>query len=184
MSNLSFSINKQTKETTGKGLYPVKIHGYDNKITAAEYNDEFDCLDLTIENDSYKFRERMFNPTKNIPSWSTPEKQLANFLQRIAHILRRFMTKEEAQFNESNFIDMCKKVASLLQVHAIENEKPFAIKFIYDKGFQYPKIPQTGRVIAVEGEEPLSYSKWEKENVLLPEVTSTPSTNTDTVELF
>lgn len=184
MSNLSFSINEQTKETTGKGLYPVKIHDYDNKITAAEYNEEFDCLDITIENDNYKFRERMFNPTKNIPSWSTPEKQLSNFLQRIAHLLRRFMTKDEAQFDEANYIDMCKKVASLLQTHAINTGKTFAIKFIYDKAFQYPKIPQTGRVIAIEGDEPLSYSKWEKENVLLPEISVAPTNSLDASELF
>jgi len=61
--------------------------------------------------------------------------------------------------------------------------KPFSLKLVYDKAFQYPRIPNLGRVIAVEGEEPLSYTKWEKENVLLPEVSSAPS-NTDASELF
>jgi len=180
--SLNFSITKETKENTSKGLYPVKIHEGGNFITGAEYNEEFDCLDITFENDSYKHRERMFNPTKNVPTWTTPEKQLAAFQSRIAHYLRRFMDiNEQNQIEGNTFQEMCQNVAIALKENA--TGKPFSLKLVYDKAFQYPRIPNLGRVIAVEGEEPLSYSKWEKENVLLPEVSSAPS-NTDASELF
>ena len=184
MSSLNFSITKETKETTSKGLYPVQIHENNNYISGAEYNEEFDCLDITFENDRYKHRERMFNPTKSVPQWTTPEKQLATFQSRIAHYLNRFMVIDDTNKIEGNtFKEMCENIAEALKIHAIDTGKTFSLKLIYDKGFQYPRVPNTGPVIAVEGDKPLFYSKWEKENVLLPEVSSTPS-NSDAVELF
>ena len=82
MSNLNFSIDSSVKETTNKSLFPVRIH---DKcfITSAGYNEEYDCLDIAIESDEYKYRERMFNPLKNVPTWTTSEKELATFQSRI-----------------------------------------------------------------------------------------------------
>ena len=110
MTNFNFSINQEVKENVNKQLYPVDIHE-NNYITAAEYNEEHDCLDITIENENYKYRERMFNPTKNISglTWTTPEKEIAKFLSRIKHFLKRFMTEEEASFSASTFREMCEK---------------------------------------------------------------------------
>lgn len=182
--SLNFSITKETKETTGKGIYPVKIHENDNYISNVEYNEEFDCLDITFENENYKHRERMFNPIKNVPTWTTPEKQLAAFQSRIVHFLNKFMVIDDTNKIEGNtFKEMCENIAAALKTHAIDTGKKFSLKLVYDKAFQYPRIPSVGNVIATEKDAPLSYSKWEKENVLLPEVSSVPS-NTDETELF
>ena len=129
MTNFNFSINQEVKENVNKQLYPVDIHE-NNYITAAEYNEEYDCLDITIENENYKYRERMFNPTKNISglTWTTPEKEIAKFLSRIKHFLKRFMTEEEASFNAESFREMCEKTSELLMIHAIEPKKLISVK--------------------------------------------------------
>lgn len=171
MSNLSFSIDSNVKETTNKSLFPVRIHDK-CYITAAGYNEEFDCLDITIESDEYKFRERMFNPLKNVPNWTTPEKELANFQSRIKHFLKRFMSEETSSISADSFREMCEKVAELLQIHAIETKQLISVKFVFDKAFKYPQLPKNPRFLAADGEPALEYSNWEKTNQLMPETTS------------
>lgn len=169
MSNLNFNIDSNVKENLNKSVFPVGIHK-DCTIASAEYIEEFDCLDIVIESNFHKYRERMFNPLKNIPTWTTAEKQLANFQSRIVHFLKRFMVIDETNKIQGNtFQEMCINVANAINQYAVATKIPFSVKFVYDKNFQYPKLPSTGRVIALDNEEPLSYTKWEKENVLLPE---------------
>lgn len=177
MSNLNFNIDSTVKENLNKTVFPVKIHN-NCTISSAEYVEEYDCLDIVIESDSHKYRERMFNPLKNIPTWTTAEKQLANFQSRIVHFLKRFMVLDETNKIQGNtFQEMCVNVANAINEHAVSKKVPFSVKFVYDKNFQYPKLPATGRVIALSTEEPLSYTKWEKENVLLPETTNGEETS-------
>lgn len=171
MSNLNFSIDSNVKETTNKSLFPVRIHEK-CYITSANYNEEHDCLDIAIESDEYKYRERMFNPLKNVPTWTTPEKELATFQSRIKHFLKRFMTEEQASISAENFREMCEKTAELLQIHAIDTKKNISVKFVYDKAFKYPQLPKNPRFLATEDEPALEYTNWEKQNQLMPAETS------------
>ncbi len=168
MSNLSFSIDSSVKETTNKSLFPVRIHD-GCYITSAGYNEEYDCLDIVIESDEYKYRERMFNPLKNVPTWTTPEKELANFQSRIKHFLKRFMTEEQASIVADNYREMCEKAAGLLQTFAIDTKQLISVKFVYDKAFKYPQLPKNPRFLAAEGEPALEYTNWEKTNQLITE---------------
>ncbi len=181
MSNLNFSIDSSVKETTNKSLFPVRIH---DKcfITSACYNEEYDCLDIAIESDEYKYRERMFNPLKNVPTWTTSEKELATFQSRIKHFLKRFMTEEQASITADNFREMCEKAADLLQIYAIDTKQLITVKFVYDKAFKYPQLPKNPRFLAAEGEPALEYTNWEKSKQLL-DTTSEPAT-ADTEDIF
>ena len=181
MSNLNFSIDSSVKETTNKSLFPVRIH---DKcfITSAGYNEEYDCLDIAIESDEYKYRERMFNPLKNVPTWTTSEKELATFQSRIKHFLKRFMTEEQASITADNFREMCEKAADLLQIYAIDTKQLITVKFVYDKAFKYPQLPKNPRFLAAEGEPALEYTNWEKSKQLL-DTTSEPAA-TDTEDIF
>jgi hypothetical protein len=181
MSNLNFSIDSSVKETTNKSLFPVRIH---DKcfITSAGYNEEYDCLDIAIESDEYKYRERMFNPLKNVPTWTTSEKELATFQSRIKHFLKRFMTEEQASITADNFREMCEKAADLLQIYAIDTKQLITVKFVYDKAFKYPQLPKNPRFLAAEGEPALEYTNWEKSKQLL-DTTSEPAT-ADTEDIF
>lgn len=181
MSNLNFSIDSSVKETTNKSLFPVRIH---DKcfITSAGYNEEYDCLDIAIESDEYKYRERMFNPLKNVPTWTTSEKELATFQSRIKHFLKRFMTEEQASITADNFREMCEKAADLLQIYAIDTKQLITVKFVYDKAFKYPQLPKNPRFLAAEGEPALEYTNWEKSKQLL-DTTSEPAT-VDTEDIF
>lgn len=181
MSNLNFSIDSSVKETTNKSLFPVKIHDK-CYITSAGYNEEYDCLDITIESDDYKYRERMFNPLKNVPTWTTSEKELATFQSRIKHFLKRFMTEEQASITADNFREMCEKAADLLQIYAIDTKQLITVKFVYDKAFKYPQLPKNPRFLAAEGEPALEYTNWEKSKQLL-DTTSEPAT-ADTEDIF
>ena len=181
MSNLNFSIDSSVKETTNKSLFPVRIH---DKcfFTSAGYNEEYDCLDIAIESDEYKYRERMFNPLKNVPTWTTSEKELATFQSRIKHFLKRFMTEEQASITADNFREMCEKAADLLQIYAIDTKQLITVKFVYDKAFKYPQLPKNPRFLAAEGEPALEYTNWEKSKQLL-DTTSEPAT-ADTEDIF
>ena len=181
MSNLNFSIESSVKETTNKSLFPVRMH---DKcfITSAGYNEEYDCLDIAIESDEYKYRERMFNPLKNVPTWTTSEKELATFQSRIKHFLKRFMTEEQASITADNFREMCEKAADLLQIYAIDTKQLITVKFVYDKAFKYPQLPKNPRFLAAEGEPALEYTNWEKSKQLL-DTTSEPAT-ADTEDIF
>ncbi len=181
MSNLNFSIDSSVKETTNKSLFPVRIH---DKcfITSAGYNEEYDCLDIAIESDEYKYRERMFNPLKNVPTWTTSEKELATFQSRIKHFLKRFMTEEQASITADNFREMCEKAADLLQIYAIDTKQLITVKFVYDKAFKYPQLPKNPRFLAAEGEPALEYTNWEKSKQLL-DTTSEPAA-ADTEDIF
>ncbi|HQJ56207.1 MAG TPA: hypothetical protein PLH46_01065 [Caldisericia bacterium] len=181
MSNLNFSIDSSVKETTNKSLFPVRMH---DKcfITSAGYNEEYDCLDIAIESDEYKYRERMFNPLKNVPTWTTSEKELATFQSRIKHFLKRFMTEEQASITADNFREMCEKAADLLQIYAIDTKQLITVKFVYDKAFKYPQLPKNPRFLAAEGEPALEYTNWEKSKQLL-DTTSEPAT-ADTEDIF
>jgi len=181
MSNLNFSIDSSVKETTNKSLFPVRIH---DKcfITSAGYNEEYDCLDIAIESDEYKYRERMFNPLKNVPTWTTSEKELATFQSRIKHFLKRFMTEEQSSITADNFREMCEKAADLLQIYAIDTKQLITVKFVYDKAFKYPQLPKNPRFLAAEGEPALEYTNWEKSKQLL-DTTSEPAT-ADTEDIF
>jgi len=183
MSNLSFNINTNTKTTLGKSNYPVKIHESGNYISKVEYNEQYDALDIIIESEDYKFQDRNFNPLKNVGSWTTPEKALAEFQSKIASYLWQFMSKEEATINADNFQDFCTKAIELLTKYAVEPKVEFALKLVYDKNFEFPKLPK-GRFLSTSNlENPLSYSRWEKENKLLPEAHEV-STSTTEEELF
>ena len=181
MSNLNFSIDSSVKETTNKSLFPVRIH---DKcfITSAGYNEEYDCLDIAIESDEYKYRERMFNPLKNVPTWTTSEKELATFQSRIKHFLKRFMTEEQSSITADNFREMCEKAADLLQIYAIDTKQLITVKFVYDKAFKYPQLPKNPRFLAAEGEPALEYTNWEKSKQLL-DTTSEPAA-ADTEDIF
>ena len=181
MSNLNFSIESSVKETTNKSLFPVRMH---DKcfITSAGYNEEYDCLDIAIDSDEYKYRERMFNPLKNVPTWTTSEKELATFQSRIKHFLKRFMTEEQASITADNFREMCEKAADLLQIYAIDTKQLITVKFVYDKAFKYPQLPKNPRFLAAEGEPALEYTNWEKSKQLL-DTTSEPAT-ADTEDIF
>ena len=181
MSNLNFSIDSSVKETTNKSLFPVRMH---DKcfITSAGYNEEYDCLDIAIESDEYKYRERMFNPLKSVPTWTTSEKELATFQSRIKHFLKRFMTEEQASITADNFREMCEKAADLLQIYAIDTKQLITVKFVYDKAFKYPQLPKNHRFLAAEGEPALEYTNWEKSKQLL-DTTSEPAT-ADTEDIF
>jgi len=181
MSNLNFSIDSSVKETTNKSLFPVRIH-YKCFITSAGYNEEYDCLDIAIESDEYKYRERMFNPLKNVPTWTTSEKELATFQSRIKHFLKRFMTEEQSSITADNFREMCEKAADLLQIYAIDTKQLITVKFVYDKAFKYPQLPKNPRFLAAEGEPALEYTNWEKSKQLL-DTTSEPAT-ADTEDIF
>lgn len=180
MSNLSFSIDSNVKETLNKSLFPVEIHK-NCYITGAEYNEEYDCLDITIESDDYKYRERMFNPLKNVPTWTTAEKALSVFQSRLKHFFNRFMDDAQSSISATNFRELCEKAAELLQTHAIEPKKLISVKFVYDKAFKYPQLPKNPRFLANENDEPLSYSNWEKTNQLMPEVTDTTTGNAEEI---
>lgn len=181
MSNLNFSIDSSVKETTNKSLFPVRIH---DKcfITSAGYNEEYDCLDIAIESDEYKYRERMFNPLKNVPTWTTSEKELATFQSRIKHFLKRFMTEEQASITADNFREMCEKAADLLQIYAIDTKQLITVKFVYDKAFKYPQLPKNPRFLAAEGEPALEYTNWEKSKQLLD--TTSEHAVADTEDIF
>ena len=171
MSNLNFSIDSSVKETTNKSLFPVRIHDK-CYITSASYNEEYDCLDIAIESDDHKYRERMFNPLKNVPTWTTPEKELKNFQGRIKHFLNRFMSDDDSsKLVAQNFRELCERAAEMLQEAAIDTKKLISVKFVYDKNFKYPQLPKNPRFLASEDEDPLEYTNWEKSNQLISETT-------------
>jgi len=165
---MNFSFNKEIQDTVKKQPYSVEIHS-NNIITSAKYVEEYDCLDITYENPSkgYIYRDRTFNPTKSIPEWTTAEKELMKVQVKFKHVMRRFMSEEETMFEANTWKEMCEIVAEKL----IEKSQgiEFDLKLIFDKNFEYPSLGLP-RFIRVEGEQPLQYSKWEKENRLLPEI--------------
>lgn len=173
MNNNLFSFDQSIKENVKKSGYPVGIHE-NNVIADAAYNDEYDCLDITYENpkNNYTFRDRIFNPTVNVPAWTTVEEALRKTQSKIKHIMRRFMSDEECTFNASSWKEMCDIAAEKLLEHSVDKE--FDLKLIFDKNFAYPKIGLPP-FIRVEGEPKLAYSKWEQTNALLPEETGEPT---------
>ena len=173
MSNTNFSF-EGVKEITGKRLYQVGINTESNYISKAEYNEQYDSLDITFENDSNSYRERIFNPTKNVPEWTTADKELKKTQRRIMHILLRFMPLDDAQnIKGTNWKEMCENVSSILLEKS--HGKHFELKFIFDKKFEYPEL---GAIpfIRIEGDKPLNYTDWENKNRMLVESNTKPET--------
>lgn len=165
---MTFSLNG-VKEKAGKSLYPSEIVT-ENELTSAEYISENDALDLTFENNDYKYRERFFNPTSKVPEWTTAEKETQKTQRRLMHILRRFMTQDEAQsLGGETWKEFCENVASNLMEKA--SGKTFDLKFVFDKKFEYPELGSFP-FIRVEGEKELFYTDWEKKNRLLQVATT------------
>lgn len=169
---MNFSFTDKTRDIIAKAPYPVGIHT-GNIITNAEYvrEEKFEALDITFENPAkgYTFRERLFNPTVNVPSWSTAENELIKFQSRTKHILRRFVAEEMCLFTANSFQEMCENIIAILEKFAIEPKTTFSLKVYWDKNFEYPEIPSKGRFMATEGEPELIFTKWDKTNRLLEE---------------
>lgn len=162
MSNFSFTTD--TKEFLNTP-YPVGIFN-NNIITAVEVvNPESGSpyIDIHFENLDYGYtmRDRTFNVGDSVPSWTTPEKELNKIKGHLKHIMGRFIPAEEQVFDATGFVDMCNKIAALLNKYAIATKKPVSLITVYDRNFQWTEL-RKGKFLAAEGEEPLKYSEKEE----------------------
>ena len=180
---MNFGLNQQTKEFATSSAFPVGIHP-NTIITKALYNEEYDSLDIVFENltNGYSKTERIFNPIKDgkdIPEWTSPEKEIGKVQGKIKHILKRFLSEDDIAFEADSFKQLAEVVVDVLQP-TIENQTKFNLKLIFDKNLQYTELAK-GRFMATHDEEPLSFTKWERENRMIVDEVPTDDTSEETI---
>jgi hypothetical protein len=162
---INFNFDSNTKEFLNS-RFPIEIIS-DVSITETEVgvtDKGLAFLDITFEHPKgYRHRERIFDPTNNVPHWTTPEKEVEKTKARLKHIIGRFVPEEEQVFSATSFSEMCKQIAGLLTTHAIETNKKVTAKFVYDRNYQFPEFPRGGAFLAAEGEDALEYTPREIE---------------------
>jgi hypothetical protein len=166
-----FNFGVELRETE---KFPV---GIVNNVTITKAffvkSEKYEALDIVFNKDEngilFEHRQRLFSVSKdNIPSWSSYEKEVSKLKQQIFHILSRFYSFDELKFEADTFEQMAVRVIEFLEERPIADQTPFDLKFIFNKSFEYPEIPSTGRFMKTEKDlYELSYSEWEKENRLL-----------------
>lgn len=161
----NFSFDESTKEFLGS---PYKVGIFDRNIitnvevVSPETGSAY--IDLFIENltHGYTMRERIFALNDEVPSWTTPEKELSKLKAKIKHIMARFVPEEEQVFAASSFLDMCKQVKERLDKYAVQPKTEFSLKTVYDKNFQFVVLPSYPPFFASPNDEPLTYSEKER----------------------
>jgi hypothetical protein len=180
---MNFGFTQETKEFATGSAFPVGIHA-NTIITNATYNEEHDSLDITFENpvNGYTKTERIFNPIKDgreIPEWTSIEKEIGKTQGKVKHILKRFLSEEETLFEANSFKQMAEVVSELLQ-DAITNKTKFSLKLVFDKNLQYTELAK-GRFMATDNEEPLAFTKWERENRMIVDEPVNTGESDDTI---
>lgn len=184
----NFSFDNTTKEFLNRSFKEPGIY-HNNIIASVEVGKPevgSSYIDINIENTEhgYTLRERYFAPGDNVPSWTTPEKEIQKLKATIKHIMARFIPAEEMLFEASSFIDMCNQVKERLDKYAVETRKSFSIKTVYDRNFTYIVLAPYPPFMATEEDQPLKYSESEmkrnfpdlveEENTQQPEMDDAP----------
>lgn len=161
----NFSFDNTTKEFLNRAFKEPGIY-HKNVINNVEVgNPEVGSpyIDITFENleHGYTMRERYFAPGDNVPSWTTPEKEVQKLKATIKHIMARFVPAEDMLFEANGFIDMCNKVKERLDKYAVETKKEFSMKTVYDRNFTYIVLPSYPPFLAAEDDAVLQYSDSE-----------------------
>lgn len=184
---MSYNLSKDLRITVN---FPVKINK-DVTLYKASFvkTTDYQAIALSFRKDDvetgnlYEQKYLIYDvDPKSIPSWTTYEAQLFSFKSRIYHLLENFYEPEDIKIEAEDFEELAAKVITLLEDGPIKNETKFDLKLIYNKSFEKIIVPQRGHVIKSDKMNyELSYTNWEKENVLLPEEDDDMSDNLITV---